>query len=457
MQNSTNSTQSSKTTSKYDRIKPQIAPDCGPGYNWDAILRECVPYEGQPPAPDAAVPSGGILVFDTQTQTNLPVRKATIVARRWFKIERGYTDNTGHYQMTKRFKNKVRVNVKFKNGDAEIRGVRGFRLWQMLYPVKKILGIFSGDNVKNNINWTFLSFTDQSSKGQKYWAAATTHNAVQDYREYAPQEGIGLPPTGLKIILNNASLSFATMWNKRTVDLLPEAFVKQFLIAPLGLVVGGINALFIVLKHQIDIAANYKSQTSDQLKETVFHELTHAAHYAAVGNSWYNSFVDAEISEIIGNAGGTYSPYGQSTDPGAGIIALGESWAYYMGHYLADKQYGLSSSIAVEQGIGYTSNNPIFGFSSHLNLLEDFSPARTNDPFYWIPQGLFYDLKDSRNETRSTGGNVDDNVSGYTNQQMFNAFQSSIYTLQDYRDKLLLQNGNNQAVEITSLFTQYGY
>ena len=79
------------------------------------------------------------------------------------------------------------------------------------------------------------------------------------------------------------------------------------------------------------------------------------------------------------------------------------------------------------------------------------------DPFNWISQGLFYDLNDSRNETRLTGGNVDDNVSNYTNQQMFNAFQSSIYTLQDYRDKLLLQNGNNQAVEITSLFTQYGY
>ena len=51
---------------------------------------------------------------------------------------------------------------------------------------------------------------------------------------------------------------------------------------------------------------------------------------------------------------------------------------------------------------------------------------------------------------------VNDQVNTYTNQQMFNAFQSSIYTLQDYRDKLLLQNGNNQA-EITSLFTQYGY
>lgn len=434
---------------------PQSAPDCGPGYNWEAILRECVPYEGQPltPAPDAAVPAGNILVDDTQTGTNRPVRKATVVARRWFKIERSYTDNDGRYQMVKRFKNKVRVNVKFKNSDAEVRGMRGVRLWQMLFPIKKTLGVFSGDNVKDNINYTFSLFTDPGSKGNKYWAGATTHNAVQDYREYAPQEGIGLPPTGIKIILTRLVSGAATpMWAKRTINLLPEEFVKQFLIAPLGLVVGGLNALVIVLKHQIDIAVSYQNATSDRLKETIFHELTHAAHYQALGNSWYNSFIDAEVSEIIGNFGGTYAPYGQKTGPGAGIIALGESWAYYMGHYLADRQYGLSSSTAIEQGIAYTNNNPIFGLSSHINLLEDFNPNRLNDPFNWIPQGLFYDLADSRNENAP----VVDQVSGYTNQQMFNAFQSDIYSLQDYRIKLIQQN-NSQTTEVVNLFNLYGY
>ncbi|HXH99754.1 MAG TPA: hypothetical protein VNI52_05775 [Sphingobacteriaceae bacterium] len=420
-------------------------------------MRECVPYEEQPPAPapasDAGVPAGNILVYDTQTGTNRPVRKATIVARRWFKIERSYTDNTGHYQMTKRFKNKVRVNIKFKNSDAEVRGMRGIRLWQMLFPIKKTLGIFNGDNVKNNINYTFPLFTDPGSKGNKYWAGATTHNAVQDYREYAPQEGIGLPPTGIKIILTRLVSGAATpMWNKRTLDLLPEEFVKQFLISPYGLVVGGLNALVLVLKHQIDIAVSYQNTTSDRLKETLFHELTHAAHYEALGNSWYNSFVDAEVSEIIGNFGGTYSPYGQKSGSNSPIIALGESWAYYMGHYLADKQYGFNSGLAVEQGFGYTNNNPVSGLSSHLNLLEDFSPYRIDDPFYWIPQGVFYDLKDTRNENTP----VVDQVSGYTNQQMFNAFQSNIYDLQDYRLKLIQQT-SNQPTEVTDLFFRYGY
>lgn len=89
--------------------------------------------------------------------------------------------------------------------------------------------------------------------------------------------------------------------------------------------------------------------------------------------------------------------------------------------------------------------------------MEDFSPYRTNDHFHWIPQGLFYDLKDTRNEQKATGGPVDDNVSGYTNQQMFNAFSSSTTTPGSYRTNLLQQNGNNQSTQVTSLFTQYDF
>ena len=34
------------------------------------------------------------------------------------------------------------------------------------------------------------------------------------------------------------------------------------------------------------------------MKELFYHELTHAAHYAALGNSWYSAFVNAELFEI---------------------------------------------------------------------------------------------------------------------------------------------------------------
>ncbi len=60
--------------------------------------------------------------------------------------------------------------------------------------------------------------------------------------------------------------------------------------------------------------------------------------------------------------------------------------------------------------------------NSNLNLLEDFSPNRTADHFNWIPQGLYYDLFDNRNDNLANPPRVllNDNVSTYTNQQFFN-------------------------------------
>jgi hypothetical protein len=64
---------------------------------------------------------------------------------------------------------------------------------------------------------------------------------------------------------------------------------------------------------------------------------------------------------------------------------------------------------------------------------------------------------DNRNDFLFNAAMVNDLVSGFTNAQMFNAFQSSIYTLQDYRVKLLQQTANNTAPSVPDLFSQYGY
>ncbi len=69
-------------------------------------------------------------------------------------------------------------------------------------------------------------------------------------------------------------------------------------------------------------------------------------------------------------------------------------------------------------------------------------------------RGLFYDLKDSRNET---GNPVLDQVSGYTNQQMFNSFKSGVTKLQDYKKSLLQTATNPTSTFVNSLFSQYGY
>src|SRR5690348_8856501 len=151
-----------------------------------------------------------------------------MVARRWFKIQRIYSDNNGHFSFTKHYRHKVKVLIKFKNDYASVRGMRGVRLWQMIFPVKKVIGVFSGD--KSNIIYhadlkqTFATLIDgsqidvtASNKSTRYWAAATTINTVQEYRTYATSQSIGLPPTKLRILLSNfgKGTGFTPMYGKR--------------------------------------------------------------------------------------------------------------------------------------------------------------------------------------------------------------------------------------------------
>ncbi len=110
--------------------------------------------------------------------------------------------------------------------------------------------------------------------------------------------------------------------------------------------------------------------------------------YNKVGNAWYNDFENGELNNIIWHSNDN-PPYGFGNQGAiSDIIATGESWAYHMGHFLADQKYGLNSSAADNLQFTYQNNNPIAGLSSHINALEDYSPNRTNFPDSWIPLGV---------------------------------------------------------------------
>jgi hypothetical protein len=180
-----------------------------------------------------------------------------------------------------------------------------------------------------------------------------------------------------------------------------------------------------------------------------------------VGNSWWGTFVSGELSEIFNNFLTANSPYGNGTSSNSPIIALGESWAYHIGHSFTAARYGIASPRFVEQIRNYDNDFPVIGLNSNLNLLEDFNPRRTvDDPFWWIPKGLYYDLIDNRNDNTAVIPPrvlLIDNVVGYTNLQFFNALDADINNLPSYRVRLLSENANNQAAGVNTIFTFYGY
>ncbi len=180
-------------------------------------------------------------------------------------------------------------------------------------------------------------------------------------------------------------------------------------------------------------------------------EQTHAAHYNKVGNAWWSDYVEAVLFEISFS---NNPPYGNgNAGARSDIIALGESWAYHMGHFLADQKYGLNSSPTSNGQFRY-GNNAIFPGSSHLNALEDFSPDRLDDPDRWIPQGLYFDLIDTRNESPFP---ITDGVSNFTNQQLFNALDDDVRSMPQYRERLIEENPFNQTAQVRDLFNQYHY
>jgi len=90
--------------------------------------------------------------------------------------------------------------------------------------------------------------------------------------------------------------------------------------------------------------------------------------------------------------------------------------------------------------------------------MKDFSPGRLNDPFRWIPQGVYYDMIDDRNDFAVSGPPLPiDNVSNYTNQQLFQALGPNVKSMPQFRAVLLQENNNAQAAEVNLLFNRYNY
>jgi hypothetical protein len=401
------------------------------------------------------------------------VRQLRVVIRRTFKVDRIFTDDNGNFATTKYFKNKYTILVKFKNEFARIGRMRPFAIWEQFFPIKINLGRWN--NLPCNYEFKIDNPTATSTIQTSHWAAATTHNAVIEHREMCQQEGVGVPLKHLHILLaseRNANNGNTYMTNKILASggIIPYALITHWAASALGIIpvagpvlapiVVSVAALWAVRAPDIvfGYGGNYTSfLATDQYCELVYHELTHSGHYTQVGNLWW---INLGLDEKYNTGEGSYGACCQTRSQ---KIAVAESWAYHMGQYLANKKWGLECTTFPEQGSDISNfvNTINFsaggGKSSKENFLEDFEPGRdvTLDPNRWLAKGLFYDMID--NGLESPASNIVDNVSSFTNQQFYQALQSNVNSMIDYKAKFLQQNNNSQQIEINALFTEYGF
>lgn len=416
------------------------------------------------------IPAGNIEVWDSNIGTPVPVRRVKIVVRRWFKIETVYTDDFGRFQCTKRYRNRVNVFVKFLNhhlrtsGLVSNIGIVGSRIQRSLMPIKRGIGTFSGNLTR--IHHLFEPGTNTARRLYRHWWAAQLMNAYLEYNEYAANQNIGLlPAQKLRIILTRWSFmagSGATPMNShRIFNGLPSGDYFAFYFSDPFSFAGAFwyNALVNGrLFRWVDMGLGYHTLNvwqSNQVKDLMFHEFAHAAHFNKVGDNYWHDFVFAESFTLTANGYlGNNAPYGLGTDGAiSDIISVAESWAEHVAQIFSDLQYNMFPSQKVTIQRIYANNQPVNGLSSHLNAIEDFNPNFANNPFRWIPEGIYYDMFDVRNEFFP----VQDNVLGYTNQQFFNALDNDVRAMPQFRVRLLAENGNNQAAQVAAIFGQYNH
>lgn len=428
---------------------------------------------------DSYRPKGNLKVKNTSSLTNDALKGVKIRCRNGFKLGKSYTDINGNFECNKTYQpnKKVRVIVKFKNPNTKVRAsMSNGRFWQFWFPVKHKF-----DKKKNcdleTITYIFQNDGNNSSKTTRKWSAATYLTAHYDMKNYCTQEGI-IPPNKTKVWMTNGKkglraftpmLNYTLSWatGSPKLNLLSVAVDATLIGIPF------FGPILIVLKKivelskpdvMIPISNNSTIYNSEDLYNTVFHELSHAVHFKTMGyNGWTsasNYWVDNGIYLIDhSNDCSQYNNgYGCKASAGSERTALIEGWAYFAGNTFTSKffegKFNLIRDNELKQIEYQTPTN-----TDDVTGIYSSSTASTG----WIPFGLFNDLRDAYkaddiivNPNNASDVGVD-NVSGYTMQKLINALPSGTNSVQAFKQNLLNNSGQPQAADVNNLVRRYGY
>ena len=337
--------------------------------------------------------------------------------------------------------------VKFKGPRASLRGFVGntVQIWRLFVDIVDFAGQMGGGTY-NNISLAYNRWVNQGSAAHRYWSAATVNNGIHEFFDEAAADGINAP-----FLHNDKPLDVFLAGNRGDgFALMPHAMgpVRVATVVAGGLEIGdflfgGVNIpgwQLASLSYFLypDLMIGCDEPNSDQLRETVYHESAHASHFGQVGPDYWMALVLAEIA-----AGG----WGDANSLDAGRIAVCESWAEYIGDSYNHRRYG-----------GNTSLLPV-GTTWEIELEQ----TRNDVPGH-VPIGLHLDLIDPavgiepflacEDSAPASCGPILDNVTGFTNAQLFSVLDENTATPEDYRVRIINELLGNP-VQINGLFNSY--
>ena len=176
-----------------------------------------------------------------------------------------------------------------------------------------------------------------------------------------------------------------------------------------------------------DISLNLNDSgevNSDDIRELIYHELSHAMHFNKVGSNYWL----ANIAYTVLHLG-----YGDGTAAGAGRCSVIESWGFMVGIISTHLRYGSNNS---------NTGNPLTN-TWRRRLERDFAwivpPGGTpHIPFAWE-----WDIQDDNltnpgnEEENATVSAVGDRVLNITNAQIFSTMTSSMQSIPQMKTALV--------------------
>ena len=265
-------------------------------------------------------PRGRIRVLDTQLGICEPVADVKIRTKNWFKIRNTRTDVAGNFYINKRYANRVKINVIFRNDEVSVRPMRnklGIRL--SLFPITYTLGVFTTACSMNTVDKVFERTNDKLSKGFEAWLACNAINSRKEQIAFAenPAEGLkALKDFRLNIYLQKYGAEYFSgpqaellmqnyLWrNREPIDWIIETgklALYYFSNDAVGLIVTLLNNVLGTQKPDIVYSYNthpdnpslsLQNLSSNEVKQKFYDVYTQAGILKATDNNvkWKNYF-----------------------------------------------------------------------------------------------------------------------------------------------------------------------
>lgn len=296
----------------------------GDGIDWEAVERESYRLTGHADLLVPAVrgesfhPSGRITIEDPDANGGKPfgVAGVRVSCNTFVKFSSAWTDRDGYYEIPASFSTEPRYRLVFKNE-------KGFGIGINLILVPASVSTL-GKNGPEGVDLNVTSASDGA-----LFRRCVVNNAAYEYYERCKEEDMDIkaPPKDLRFWI------FPHLSSSSTCMLHHGAFLENKLLTEyLGNYTG-------ILRHFVpDITIGTKDAVEyADLYQAVTHEMSHASHYAQVGNAYWDRYIAYIIASFVLSGG---ESYGTGSDKDAGCCEVGEMWAYFNQAKMFRERYG---------------------------------------------------------------------------------------------------------------------